>query len=83
MRLIENQFSLSTTSVNDTATNTVVGATIPVRSLPLGIAFSLNGKHAYVANGGSGDVSVIRTAKKKVVATVAVGTNPFGVGIRP
>ena len=60
-----------------------MAATIPVGSLPLLIAFSLDGKHAYVANGGSGDVSVIRTAKKKVVATVAVGTDPTGVGIMP
>ncbi|MGH6852385.1 MAG: hypothetical protein ACREDJ_04135 [Methylocella sp.] len=65
-----------------TATKTVA-ATVTVGTLPLGIAVSLDGKHAYVANGGSGDVSVIRTAKQKVVATVAVGTNPFGVGIKP
>ncbi|MGH6794684.1 MAG: hypothetical protein ACREDD_07925 [Methylocella sp.] len=26
---------------------------------------------------------MIRTAKKKVVATVAVGIEPLGVGIRP
>jgi YVTN family beta-propeller protein len=37
------------------------------------------GTHAYVANWGDGSISVIRTAKQKVVATVAVGTNPFGV----
>ncbi|MGH6838167.1 MAG: hypothetical protein ACREDT_05080 [Methylocella sp.] len=49
----------------------------------VGVAVAPNGKHAYVANGGSGDVSVIRTTKEKVVATVVVGTNPFGVGIRP
>ncbi|MGH6839154.1 MAG: YncE family protein, partial [Methylocella sp.] len=71
-----------TVSVIDTSTKTVV-ATIPVGTLPLGVAFSLDGKHAYVANGGSGDVSVIQTVKQKVVATVAVGTTPFGVAITP
>jgi YVTN family beta-propeller protein len=68
-------------SVLDTAT--LVGTPVPVGTLPLRVAFSLDGKHAYVANGGSGDVSVICTAKKKVVATVAVGTDPFGVPIMP
>ncbi|HEX3495802.1 MAG TPA: YncE family protein, partial [Methylocella sp.] len=70
-------------SVIDTATKTVLGTPILVGNLPLGIAFTLDGKHAYVANSGSGDVSVIRTAKKKMVAKVAVETSPFGVGIMP
>ncbi|MGH9208408.1 MAG: choice-of-anchor tandem repeat GloVer-containing protein, partial [Acidimicrobiales bacterium] len=72
-----------TVSVIDTATKTVVGAPIPVGNVPIGIAFTLDGKHAHVTNSGDGSVSVIRTAKKKVVATVAVGTSPFGAGIRP
>jgi YVTN family beta-propeller protein len=82
-RIMSRFMLLSSNPISiDTSTNTVE-ATVAVGNLPIGIAFSLDGKHAYVANEGSGDVSVIRTAKQKVVTTVAVGTNPFGVGIRP
>ncbi|MGQ0446476.1 MAG: hypothetical protein ACT4O2_15460 [Beijerinckiaceae bacterium] len=35
------------------------------------------------ANGGSGNVSVIRAATQKVVATVAAGNSPFGAGFIP
>jgi len=38
---------------------------------------------AYIANANSANVSVIRTATHMVVATVAVGNVPFGVGIMP
>ena len=38
---------------------------------------------AYVANEGSANVSVIDTATNKVVATVPVGNNPFGVAVTP
>ncbi|MGH6848189.1 MAG: YncE family protein [Methylocella sp.] len=66
-------------SVIDTVANTVV-ATIPVGSLPIGIAITKDGTHAYVVNDGSNNVSVIATASK---TTVAVGTSPFGVGFAP
>jgi YVTN family beta-propeller protein len=42
-----------------------------------------DGKHAYVANNSSSNVSVIDTVSNTVVATVAVGNGPFGVGIMP
>src|SRR3989454_11709785 len=38
---------------------------------------------AYVANAASNSVSVIDTASNTVVATVGVGSRPFGVAITP
>ncbi|MDO8681823.1 MAG: hypothetical protein Q7R30_25210, partial [Acidobacteriota bacterium] len=38
---------------------------------------------AYIPNYGSNTVSVIDTATNTVVATVAVGTNPWGVAVNP
>jgi YVTN family beta-propeller protein len=38
---------------------------------------------AYVANGGSNNVSVIDTATKTVVATVGVGLGPDGIAVTP
>src|SRR5437016_1101498 len=70
-----------TVSVLATATNTVV-ATIPVGHLPVGVAITPDGAHAYVTNVGS-TVSVIATATNTVVATVPVGTAPGGVAITP
>ena len=36
---------------------------------------------AYITNAGSGNVSVIDTATNTVVATVGVGTSPYGVAV--
>ena len=66
----------------DTASNMVV-ATVPVGSSPYGVAVTPDGKHAYVANIGSNNVSVIHTASNTVVATVPVGTGPVGVAVTP
>ncbi|HEX3496856.1 MAG TPA: beta-propeller fold lactonase family protein, partial [Methylocella sp.] len=52
----------ATVSVIDSATNTVVGTPIPVGKEPFGVAVAQDGKHAYVANRGSNNVSVIDTA---------------------
>ena len=41
------------------------------------------GKHVYVANGGSANVSVIDTATNTVLATVPVGTNPRSIAVTP
>ena len=38
---------------------------------------------AYIANSNSDTVSVIDTASNTVTATVAVGTQPFGVAVNP
>jgi YVTN family beta-propeller protein len=60
-----------------------VVATITVGSFPIGVAITPDGQHAYVANNGSHNVSVIATATNKVVATVG-GTGPtVGVAITP
>ena len=70
----------NTVSVIDTATNTVVAATLPVGIAPNGVAVTPDGKHAYVTNAiwPPTTVSVIDTATNTVVATVPVGTFPDG-----
>ena len=73
-----------TVSVIDTATHPPsVVATITVGSGPLVVAVTPDGKHAYVTNFISSNVSVIDTASNTVAATVPVGSNPVGVGIVP
>ena len=69
-------------SVIDTATNTVV-ATIPVGTIPFGVAVTPDGTKVYVTNDGSNNVSVIKTATNTVVKTVPVGTAPYGVAVTP
>ena len=46
-------------------------------------SFSVFSQNAYVANYGSDNVSVIDTSNNTVVATVPVGSNPYGVAITP
>ncbi len=61
----------NTVSVIDTPTNTVV-ATVPVGIVPVSVAVTPDGTHAYVTNAGPpGSVSVIETASNTVVATIA------------
>ena len=68
-------------SVIDTATNTVVGAPIPVGTSPRGIAINSAGTRVYVANPGSNNVSVIDAATNTVVGTpIAVGSAPGALG---
>ncbi|WP_186319210.1 IPT/TIG domain-containing protein [Streptomyces sp. SAJ15] len=57
--------------------------TITVGAGPVSIAFRPDGLRAYVANSGSGTVSVIDTAADTVTATVTVGTGPWGVAVHP
>jgi YVTN family beta-propeller protein len=76
----------TTVSVIDTTSNTVLtgpGFPITVGSFPNAVAVTPDGKYAYVANSGSNNVSVIATATNTVVATLAVGNGPIGVGIIP
>ncbi|MGH2889135.1 MAG: PKD domain-containing protein, partial [Solirubrobacteraceae bacterium] len=74
----------NTVSVIDTATNSVVGAPIPVGSTPHGVAITPDGRFAYVANFGSGTVSVIDTGTNSVVgAPITVGAKPDGIAIAP
>jgi YVTN family beta-propeller protein len=70
-------------SVIDTATNPPsVVATIPVVDATA-VALTPDGKHAYVANAASHNMSVIATATNTVVATVPVGNLPVGVAVTP
>ncbi len=47
------------------------------------MAFTPDGKHAYVANSGDGTVSVITTATGVVSGAFTIGTDPAGVAITP
>ncbi|MDW5549607.1 PKD domain-containing protein [Methanosarcina sp.] len=69
-------------SVIDTATNTLK-ATVPVGSLPAGVAVSPDGTKVYVANRGSNTVSVIDAATNTVTATMDVGSGPNGIAVNP
>ena len=52
--------------------------TIRVGKIPAEVTFTPDGKYAFVANGTSGDVSVIDVASKAVVKTIAVDPQPVG-----
>ncbi len=84
--------------VIDTSTNTLVDTDpdlggvqgIPVGSSPSGVAITPDGTLVYVANSGSGDVSVIDTSTNTLVDTdpdlggvqdIPVGSSPSGVAI--
>jgi YVTN family beta-propeller protein len=56
-----------------------------VQTSPFGVAVTPDGKHAYVANFNSNNVSVIdtTTTPPSVVATVGVQTSPIGVAVTP
>jgi YVTN family beta-propeller protein len=51
---------------------------ITVGDMPAEVTFAKDGKHAFVANGMSNDVTVIDTATKAVVKTVPVDQDPVG-----
>jgi YVTN family beta-propeller protein len=59
-----------------------VAATIPLGRGPGFPVFSPDGSRLYVMNSGGGDVAVIDTVEKRVVARHKVGVNPFGGGLR-
>ena len=58
-------------------------ATIPVGSIPIGVAFNPDNGFVYVANFNSNTVSVIDPSTNTVVATIPVGTNPVGIAFNP
>jgi YVTN family beta-propeller protein len=49
--------------------------------LPAGIAFSADGKHAYVAFSRSNTLAIIDTTTQEIVKEVEVGMAPFGVAV--
>ena len=60
------------------------GSPIPVGTNPVGVAITPDGKHAYVANVNSNNVSVIDTATNTVVGTpIPVVNGPEGVAVTP
>ena len=61
----------------------IIIATIPVGNNPFGVAITPDGNYAYVANSGSGTVSVIATATNAIIATITVGSGPFDIAITP
>ena len=65
----------------DTASREEV-ARIPAGNGPHHIAFSGDGRLAYVANNGSGDVAVIDVALRRVVGSIPVGRGLHGVVVR-
>ena len=60
-----------------------VAATITVGVAPWGVAFSPDGSRAYVANSGSGSISVIDVMSRTEIARLSGGTNPAGVAVTP
>lgn len=74
----------SVIDVIDTTSNTVVARVAP-GSRSWVVKITPDGRYAYVANLGSGDVSVIETISNQVVDTVFIGTGsePAGLDITP
>jgi YVTN family beta-propeller protein len=68
-------------AIIDTATNTVQPGLISVGAGPTGVAITPDGAFVYVTNNAinSATVSAIATATNTVVATVTVGSQPFGI----
>lgn len=63
------------------ASNLRTKETINVGSEPAEITFTPDAKYAFVANGGSNDISIIDINSKKVIKTVPVGSDPVGAWI--
>ncbi|MGD0718732.1 MAG: YncE family protein, partial [Thermoplasmata archaeon] len=62
--------------------STVIGS-IGVGAAPFGVAYDGATGTIYVANSGSGNVSVISDSTNKVVATIAIGGTPTGIAYDP
>lgn len=72
----------SNVAVIDIAGDSVL-TTIPVMSQPIGLAITLDGSAAYVANRLSSRISVIDIATNSVKATLASGTWPREIAMSP
>jgi YVTN family beta-propeller protein len=62
--------------------------TVPVQDEPWGVAFHPDGSKAYVANGVSGTVSIMRASLQNGIVRrphvhVPVGTEPYGLALTP
>jgi YVTN family beta-propeller protein len=47
------------------------------------LAFSPDQKRLYSTNGVSNDISIIDLEEQKVTKSIAVGTYPWGVAVKP
>ena len=56
---------------------------MPVAGANLDVAVNPAGTRVYVASNSNNNVAVIDTATNTVVATIPVGSNPYGVSINP
>ena len=63
--------------VYNASTNALIN-TINVGMMPAELTFSSDGTKAYVANGDDDNITVINTATKAIITTIAVGDNPVG-----
>jgi YVTN family beta-propeller protein len=63
--------------------NLEVAATIPVGVDPAGLAFSAEPLRLFVANAGSGDVSVIDVVAAEEIVRIRAGREPFAVAAPP
>jgi YVTN family beta-propeller protein len=79
---MKRRFYPRTKRLPDTATNTVI-STIPVDSIPFGVAITPDGNRIYVTIDTSDTVTVIDTATSAVVANIPVALNPLGIAIKP
>ncbi len=69
----------------DVATDSIV-AQFPIRdgkTKPVRIAFTPDGRYAYLTEGAAGTVSVLDVATGKVVDTIPVGRRPWGLALSP
>ncbi|MGD2205514.1 MAG: beta-propeller fold lactonase family protein [Anaerolineae bacterium] len=85
--LVVNPDSNSLTLV-DIASSQVTAAQAVVAELPVGVdprtvTVAADGQRAYVANRGSGSVSVVDLAARQTIAEVPVGYRPYGVVVSP
>lgn len=60
-----------------------VSGTIPVGKGPALVAFTPDGKKAYVSNGKDGTASVIDVASHSVIKTILTGTDAMGLIVTP
>ena len=70
-----------TVSKTSAPTRPVAPATIAVGVSPRELVVTADGRWAYVANSGSGTVSVVSIATGKVVATIPVGGSPIALAV--
>lgn len=73
----------NTVTLFDFAAQPLAVVQLPVADKPEGIDLTPNGKEVWVAHRGSGQVSVIDTASRKVVETLKVGGDPYRVKFTP